>query len=486
MKNHDSIELIERLKEFDYKQQYDEIISDITNYLEDEAEEVVKQNIDDLYIRRGFAWYNKKEYFKAIEDYNKVINLYKGRYLALAHYNRGFALIGQRNYKDAINDLNNSFNLNPEVYIRAYLYIAIIHRITGKTDDAIEYFNKATKIKKNYTDAYYYRGLTYKENNRNLIESKIDFEKYLALTHGNIDNWTKHANYHLQELNERLADKELDDIANCIFDIKSELKIEEGNISHYSSLTVAKSLFLDKTRFRISEGNFMNDPTEGTELLRFLDCRFSTTNIEDEFFSKPFIGSFVKDQNNLNMWRFYGKEDGAEAMGCSITIKLKEFIYDIQNSLILKEENISDINFYRVAYIEKDYSKVIIPNLSSEKTVKIFDSLNELKTKVCNYKGENMISIEKYLNTITFLFKSDDYKNEDEVRLVVQGVEFEKKYNKNITPPKVYIELETIDKIVEQITLGPRVDKASEWATAFHYCFEGNAPKIVLSHLPYK
>jgi len=34
--------------------------------------------------------------------------------------------------------------------------------------------------------------------------------------------------------------------------------------------------------------------------------------------------------------------------------------------------------------------------------------------------------------------------------------------------------------------LGPRVDKASEWATAFHYCFEEKKPKIVLSHLQFK
>jgi hypothetical protein len=110
----------------------------------------------------------------------------------------------------------------------------------------------------------------------------------------------------------------------------------------------------------------------------------------------------------------------------------------------------------------------------------------KLKDKVCKYSGENINSLEKYLNTIVFLFKRDDYKNENEVRLVVQGVEFEKKYNMDVSPPKVYIELESIDNIIEQVTLGPKVEKASEWATAFHYCFEGKKPKIVLSHLPFK
>lgn len=477
-----SYDLISKLQEFDNKQQYDEILSIITDeFLEDEKE---KPYIIDLYIWRGMAWYNTKKFNKAILDYDKALDLNKNS--ALSHFNRGFARIELKEYEEAINDFNKAVNLNTKVYIRAYLFIAIIHRIMGRTEDAIENYNKAISIKQDYADAYYYRGLCYKEKNIKLKESKNDFVQYLVLKGDSIDNWTKYANSHIKELEDRLNDKELDNIANCIFAIKSELKIQNENITHYSSLTVAKSLFIDKTKFRLSEGNFMNDPSEGTELLKFLDCKFSSTNNNNEFFRKPFIGSFVKDDDNLNMWRFYGKEDGTEAMGCSITIKMDEFIYDIQNSLTQKEENISDINFYRVVYIDKKYSKIIIPNLSEMPTQKIFSLLNELKATVCNYQGKNKISIEKYLNTITFLFKSDDYKNEDEVRLVVQGVEFEKKYNKSVTPPKVYIELESIDKIVEQITLGPRVDKASEWATAFHYCFEEKKPKIVLSHLQFK
>ena len=72
-----------------------------------------------------------------------------------------------------------------------------------------------------------------------------------------------------------------------------------------------------------------------------------------------------------------------------------------------------------------------------------------------------------------FLFKRDEYKNEKEVRLVIKGVEFEKKFckknkeDKSVNPPRVYIELEPIKKRVEQITLGPKVDKANEWASAF-------------------
>lgn len=111
-----------------------------------------------------------------------------------------------------------------------------------------------------------------------------------------------------------------------------------------------------------------------------------------------------------------------------------------------------------------------------------------LKDKVYSYNGDNKIFVEKNLNSIAFLFKSDAYKNENEVRLVVKGIEFEKKFNMDVSSPTVYIELVSIKDIVSQITFGPKAGKVSEWKAAFHYRYkeESKAPKIEISHLPYK
>lgn len=95
-------------------------------------------------------------------------------------------------------------------------------------------------------------------------------------------------------------------------------------------------------------------------------------------------------------------------------------------------------------------------------------------------------SLEKYLNSIAFLFKSDVYKNENEVRLVVKGMEFDKQRCKITNPSRVYIELESVKNIVKQITLGPKVEKANAWAAAFHYSYEIDVPEIIISHLPYQ
>jgi tetratricopeptide (TPR) repeat protein len=487
----DSNDLIVKFQEFENKQQYDEILSIITDdFLDKEKDEPY---IIDLYIWRGNTWYNIKEYDKAIADYEKVLVLDNNSALAL--YNRGFAWIAKKEYDKAIEDYDKVISLYPNDYAVVFLNRAAIRRINKEYEKAIEDYNEAIRIDPNYANAYYNRGLSEKEKNGDLEKSKNDFEQYLMLTKGENDKWTKYANYYIEELEERIIDKDLNDIVNIVFDIRGKLLIKNGSITHYSSLSAVKSLLMDKSKFRLSEGNLMNDPSEGTELLKYLDCEFppSDKNYSDSeiYFPKPFIGSFVTNDKNddLNMWRFYGKENGTEARGCAITLKLIDFINDIRNSLAKNEEDIlkhkSDINFYRVAYIEKDTQKFFIPNLLEE-TTEINELIIKLKDKVCKYSGENINSLEKYLNTIVFLFKRDDYKNENEVRLVVQGVEFEKKYNMDVSPPKVYIELESIDNIIEQVTLGPKVEKASEWATAFHYCFEGKKPKIVLSHLPFK
>jgi hypothetical protein len=56
------------------------------------------------------------------------------------------------------------------------------------------------------------------------------------------------------------------------------------------------------------------------------------------------------------------------------------------------------------------------------------------------------------------------------------------------TPPGVYIELVKITPLLKQITLGPKVERAEEWASAFYYSLDKQDlhPEILISHLPFK
>ena len=131
----------------------------------------------------------------------------------------------------------------------------------------------------------------------------------------------------------------------------------------------------------------------------------------ETFVPKPFIGSFIpKDKHNdLNMWRFYGKEEGIDAKGCSITLNRQEFIEDIKNSLSNEKneeariDDESDINFYRVVYIpQKKISncEFTVPKLNQNGNLK--EKIDTLKAKVNEYKGNNKTRVEEYLNYIVF------------------------------------------------------------------------------------
>src|SRR5207253_9129741 len=107
-------------------------------------------------------------------------------------------------------------------------------------------------------------------------------------------------------------------------------------LTHYTSLSVAKIMIIDKSAFRLSEGSYLNDTSEGRELFNYLNLHQISANdqptFEEYFSEKPFIGSFVPEQlhNDLTLWRMYGKEDNFEAKGCAITIGKEEFLKAIQ------------------------------------------------------------------------------------------------------------------------------------------------------------
>jgi len=482
------------------KKKFEEILILLTDKVLEE------QKSAELFLYRGIGRYYNKDYNNAIADYTKAIDINIKHDFAEAYYNRGLALVAKKEYKDAIADFNKVIDLDPK-YLMAYDSRGSIKRVMEKYDQAIVDYNNALRIDPNDENvyynrglAYYYKGLKVGGKNVDLKRSKQDFEKYQNLTSDENDIGFRYAKYYLKKLDE-IKDIELSNIAVLVSKIKEILRFEEDCITHYTSLSAMKILILaDNSKLWISEGNFMNDPSEGTELFSFLYGEDKRTDVEttevETFVPKPFIGSFVTKvmNNDLNMWRFYGKEDGVEAKGCAIVLRKQKFIEDIKNSLSNeknKEARIddeSDISFYQVVYLPHKSADFKIPNLEHVKVEEFKDIMNVLKEKVNSYKGANQTNLKEYLNNIAFLFKRADYKNENEVRLVMNGIEFEKKYRMDVIPPRVYIELEPIKEIVKQITLGPKVDKANEWASALHYSYkeEEKTPEIRISHLPYK
>lgn len=470
------------------------------------------------YTNRGNIYALKSQYDKAIEDYNKAVALKPND--AITYYNRGNSWYNKGQEDKAIEDFKKAIELNPN-YADAYNNRGSSWAIKGKYDKAIEDYDTAISLKSDYALAYYNRGNASKLSGKDLKSSIADFEEYLKLAPDKLSILATHARDSIQELKEQVEDPLIGEVANLIKKIKDLLLAKEKCITHYTGLKVAKTLILDlNSKFRLSEGAFLNDTSEGTELFKFLNYSFYTKIdglIAETFAPKPFIGSFVAEEkhDDLNLWRFYGKENGIEAKGCAITLHMKDLMEAIKNSITIRMKEImdanknsitkdspdkpsiisgNDINFYHVAYMNHQDGKTTlhIPNAKPGVEERLNNLMDELKDKVKNYKNEDKSVLEKYLNTIAYLFKNDAYKNENEIRLVIKGVEFKKEIDQDAYPPRVYIELVNIRNLIKQITLGPKVEKADEWTAAFHYSYENlgstdkRPEKIVISRLPYK
>jgi Lipoprotein NlpI, contains TPR repeats len=507
--------------------EYDRAIEDYTKAIELNPDDA------DVYYRRGNTWRDKKDYDKAIIDYSKALELRPG----YAHYYlfRGIAWQYQGNKNNALAEYNKVIELNSD-YAIAYYFRGNLYKSSGLFDEAIKDYTKTIELQPDdkyaytsrgdiwydngnydnaisdytkaielkYSDAYYKRAHSIRKIGKNLEESIKDFEKYIDLTPDKDDIWVKLAKDYIEELREKIKDKEVAAIEELTSRIKKLLLTTEGGITHYTGLSVLRKLILEENNlFRISEGSFLNDTSEGTELFNYL--QYQSFNCKPDgliaapFAPKPFIGSFVAENkhDDLNLWRFYGKENGVEAQGCAITLKMKDFIEAINKSLTNGEDEPDkkledDINFYRVAYWDhnKENPNFHIPGAEKAIEYELNTLMQEIKEKVNQYKGEDRSVLEKYLNGIAFLFKSDAYKNENEIRLVIKGIGFDKKCDRESNPPKVYIELVNIRKLVKQITLGPKVSKPDEWASAIYYSYdaepEKRPEKILISRLPYK
>ena len=475
------------------RKEYDKAIIDYTDAIRLNPNDVV------AYTNRGNAWYNKGEHDKAITDYTDAIRL-SPNYVA-AYVNRGRIWSDREEYDKAIIDYTDAIRLAPNEDIGYYNRGRIWHN-KKEYDKAITDYTDAIRLNPNELHAYFNRAGVWSDK-KEYNKAIMDYEQYIELSSYINAYYKQVASAIVEELKKKVENTWYDDFDSVINKIKKLLLFESVCLTHYTSLSGARAIILNNSSFRLSEGAFLNDTSEGRELFNYLSFEI-TKRITDEtlaelFVEMPFIGSFVADSkhNDLILWRTYGKEAQAEAKGCALTIYRKIFIESIKRKLLpedtkesIQSQSTDSFTFYNVAYLSKNVFK--IPGKTSDIEEQLNAFMIELKHKLENLNEEQRNSVVKLLNEIAYLFKSSEYQYENEVRLVVQGVGFKKIIEKDGNSPKVYIELESIIPALKKITLGPKVERANEWAAAFNYHIKdqqiGKEEKveIVISHLPFK
>jgi len=405
----------------------------------------------------------------------------------------------------AIECYNRAIELNP-AYFYPYHNLGSVFHDMGQYEKAKEYLNKAIELNPDHSQSYFDLGLLYYDL-KEYEKSKEYYNKFLDLTKNSQDYYTAIAKQKLIEIKKLTGSADYESISELVAKIRGILIFKDNCITHYTGLSVTKSLILESSLFRLSEGAFLNDTSEGRELFDYLPAFSATisTKINDTdaklFAPKPFIGSFVAEtkHDDLTLWRMYGKENKDEAKGCAITVDRDALLKNLKDSKTpfksgTSEKIDEEFSFYKVAYRNHEKKEqFIIPGASLEDEDALNKALLDLSNKIKKLlkKKRNVTDIKnliELLNGIAFLFKSSEYQYEHEVRLVVKGTGFEKKIDITSFPPKVFIELVSINPPISKITLGPKVERAEEWASAFYYSLDKQDlhPDILISHLPFK
>jgi len=217
------------------------------------------------YFVRGNAWYEKKEYDKAINDHTKAIAL--DEKYAYAYNNRGIAWADKKEYDKARYDFSNAIALD-EKYAAAYNNRGLVQHDKKEYDKAINDYNKAIALDEKYAVAYYNRALSFNAIQK-FNEAKSDYEQYIRLTNNSEDYFSKVAQLNIIELDKKLADEWYKEISELISKIKKLLLFEQACVTHYTGLSASKAMILTKSKLRLSEGAFLNDTSEGKELFRY-------------------------------------------------------------------------------------------------------------------------------------------------------------------------------------------------------------------------
>lgn len=263
-----------------------------------------------------------------------------------------------------------------------------------------------------------------------------------------------------------------------------------------------------KNCLTVVHAKYMNDPYEGLPLLNALTKSISDNqilpknskdsngspqqfreDIYDEYFI--FLKSFTEKVDKLFMWNRYASDydaDGKNSNGCCIQFDPEMFNQIIGRSAgysILNIPNGDDYYLYRMVYISDDekINKDLNPGISDDTILyfnalkKLFYELNEEFKKLPDdayldkIRKEIEVSLRQSLKTLIFLFKSDDYAEEVESRLI-----FERRYDeakssiRYVSKDPYKLAINPYKQVyINKIVFGPNVRNAEEWRPYFQF-----------------
>jgi lipoprotein NlpI len=134
--------------------------------------ELSDQDLAIIFNNRGLAYYNKKNYDRAIEDYAQVIRLAPND--ADSFYRRGLSYFEKNDYSRAIQDFDEALKYDPN-NVAALQKRGWAFEAKKDYDQAIRDYDRAISLQPNYGPAFVRRATTYQEK-RQYERALADYE----------------------------------------------------------------------------------------------------------------------------------------------------------------------------------------------------------------------------------------------------------------------------------------------------------------------
>jgi len=150
-----AVDWLEKGKSFLNAKKYDDAIKAYDKAIELDPE---PDNAAGAYFGRGVVYNMKGQLDRAIEDFNKAIELYPD--YAHVYVSRGYVYSRKGQYDKAIMNFNKAIELYPD-YANTYFGRGLAYYMKGQYDRAILDYNKTIELDPNDAVAYYTRGATY-------------------------------------------------------------------------------------------------------------------------------------------------------------------------------------------------------------------------------------------------------------------------------------------------------------------------------------
>jgi len=120
-------------------------------------------NYAEAWAQSGFCNEKLGRHAEALEASKKAVNL---RPSAESYFNIGLANFYLKQYKEAAEGYRQSIRIDPYNSADAYYALGLVYRDWGKTDDEIQAYKQAIRLRPDYTDAYERLGSRYMKSKK--------------------------------------------------------------------------------------------------------------------------------------------------------------------------------------------------------------------------------------------------------------------------------------------------------------------------------